>query len=327
VDSRFRKIFKVTATVLFAALAVLYPVFVYYSLVIRKIPLRQFSLAVIIFAFLIFITGTSRGKSFKYNALILLGLGALCLLLNTSIILKFYPLIMNLVFLVNFGITLFSPPCMVFRFATMQDKSIKGSPTEKQVETYCRKVTIVWCVFFILNGSAAAWTIFFGTDAQWSIYNGGISYILTGIIFAGEFIIRMIVQKKMNKSVPPSVNGFNSLNNTEKIIDKTENKVSMILELNESNPYFSGHFPGFPILPAVAQLEMAVRFSSRIFGTGTAISQIKRMKFINPVHPPLAILLIIEVKNDTLSFNISSSDGELNYSLGTVILYPPSEIA
>ena len=122
------------------------------------------------------------------------------------------------------------------------------------------------------------------------------------------------------------INGFNSLNNTEKIIEKTENKVSMILEMRENNPYFDGHFPGFPILPAVAQMELAVRFASRFFGTDTAISQIKRMKFVNPIYPPISILLIIEIKDNTLNFNISSSDGVIAYSTGTVVPYPASEV-
>jgi acyl-CoA synthetase (AMP-forming)/AMP-acid ligase II len=109
---------------------------------------------------------------------------------------------MNVLFLIAFGATCFFPPSMVFRFATMQDRSIKGSLGEKRVETYCRKVTISWCVFFILNGSMAAFTIFSGSDMLWSIYNGGISYVLTGMLFAGEFVVRKMVQKKIPQAGP-----------------------------------------------------------------------------------------------------------------------------
>jgi acyl-coenzyme A synthetase/AMP-(fatty) acid ligase/3-hydroxymyristoyl/3-hydroxydecanoyl-(acyl carrier protein) dehydratase len=103
-----------------------------------------------------------------------------------------------------FGFTLFSPPSMIFRFATFQDKSIVGSLAEKRVEGYCRKVTLVWCGFFILNGGIASYTIFSGSDILWSIYNGGISYILMGLLFAGEFIIRKKADKKMPKAFPLS---------------------------------------------------------------------------------------------------------------------------
>ena len=209
--SKFRKILKV----FFFIAAALYPILVYYFLVIHKIPLRQFSLVVIAFAAFAFIAGTSRAgtsrrtSSFR-NSLLLLGLGLLCLITNSVIILKFYPLFVNLLFLAAFGSTLFSPPTMIFRFAAMQDKSVHGSLGEKKVEAYCRKVTVVWCVFFVINGSIAAWTIFSGSDALWSLYNGGISYILIGILFTGEFLVRKMVQKGIPRAVPLSAVKNNS---------------------------------------------------------------------------------------------------------------------
>ena len=121
------------------------------------------------------------------------------------------------------------------------------------------------------------------------------------------------------------INGFNSME-AEKIIEKTNDKVSMILEVRESNPYFSGHFPGFPVFPAVAQMELVIRFGSRYLGTGTAVSMIKRIKFVNPIHPPLSILLLIEKQNNAINFNISSSSGGTVYSMGTVIPHSLSEV-
>ena len=223
--------FKGIARVLFYTAAVLYPAFIFYFLVVRKTPLRMFSLFVMALALLAFITGTSRranaserrkqelaqlssgtaqkksearGVPVFWNFLLLFGLGALCFIANSAIILKLYPLLMNILFLAAFGVTLFVPPNMIFRFATLQDKSIKGSAGEKKINAYCRKVTLVWCGFFIVNGSIAAWTIFSGSDVLWSVYNGGISYILIGILFTGEIFIRRKVQKNMPKTIPLS---------------------------------------------------------------------------------------------------------------------------
>ena len=209
--SKFRGIFRV----LFFIAAALYPGLIFYFLVIRKTPLRLFSLFVMAFALLIFITGTSaksksKGVSFFWNAALLLGLGGLCFIINSSIILKFYPLLMIILLFISFGSTLFFPPSMIFRFALMQDKSIKGSLNEKRIAAYCRKVTVAWCGFFVFNGSITAWTIFSGSDALWSVYNGGISYILIGTFFAGEFMVRKIVQKKMPQSIPLSTFKHNS---------------------------------------------------------------------------------------------------------------------
>jgi len=208
---RFRSIsFKTASHILFFIVLALYPLFIFYFLAIRGIPLRLFSLFIIAIAFLAFITGTSSPKSknggivFFRTSLPLLGLGLLCLFTNSAIILKFYPLLMNLTFLAAFAVTCFFPPTMIFRFAVLQDKSIKGSLGEKRISAYCRTVTYAWCVFFIVNGSIAAWTIFSGSDVLWTVYNGGISYILIGIFFTGEFIIRKMIQKKIPKAVPLS---------------------------------------------------------------------------------------------------------------------------
>jgi len=209
--SRLRGIPKV----LFLIAVVLYPALIFYFLVIRKTSLRLFSLFVMAFALLAFITGTSGKKerrrvSFAWGNLLLFGLGALCLIINSAIILKLYPLLMNILFLAAFGGTLFFSPSMIFRFAVMQDRSIQGSLNEKRIAAYCRKVTYVWCGFFVFNGSMAAWTIFSGSDAFWSVYNGGISYILIGVLFAGEFTVRKMAQKKMPRSVPLSTFKNNS---------------------------------------------------------------------------------------------------------------------
>jgi len=115
---------------------------------------------------------------------------------------------MNVLFIFAFGLTLFQGPPMIYRFAVLTDKSIPNSPGEKRIAEYCRKVTIVWVLFFVFNGSAALLTILSGSDALWSVYNGGISYILIGTLFAGEYIIRKKVQKNMPKAI--SLSEFNS---------------------------------------------------------------------------------------------------------------------
>jgi acyl-CoA synthetase (AMP-forming)/AMP-acid ligase II/3-hydroxymyristoyl/3-hydroxydecanoyl-(acyl carrier protein) dehydratase len=123
---------------------------------------------------------------------------------NSVLFLKLYPVFINGVLLTVFSLTLWIPPSMIFRFAVLWDKTIRGSLAEKRVEAYCRKVTLVWCVFFVFNGGLAAAAAFFASDALWSLYTGGISYILIGILFGGELVVRKIVDKKMPRAVPLS---------------------------------------------------------------------------------------------------------------------------
>jgi len=210
IPNNFTKVIKRFLVIITSVSVALYPVFVYYFLVIRRLPLRHFSLLLISFAFIAFISLTSRKSAVKktttflYGSAVLFGVGVLCLITDSFTILKFYPLLINILMFASFGSTLFISPNMIFRFAVLQDKSIKCSLGKHRIEAYCRKVTFVWCVFFIINGSIAAWTIFYGTDKIWLFYNGGISYLLIGILFAMEFLTRIIVQKNIPKAIPLS---------------------------------------------------------------------------------------------------------------------------
>ena len=186
--------------------AVIYPVFVFVSLVVLKIPPRYFSIFIVLIALVSFLGFTSQKKDrFRVLSAGLLGAAGLaCFFSNSPLFLKLYPVLMNAVMLIIFAYTLIAPPVIIFRFAVLQDKTIKGSLAEKRIENYCRKVTIIWCAFFVFNGGIAVWTVFSGSDLLWSVYNGGISYIIMGSLFAGEFLVRKMTGKKMPKAIPLS---------------------------------------------------------------------------------------------------------------------------
>jgi uncharacterized membrane protein len=61
---------------------------------------------------------------------------------------------------------------------------------------YTRRVTQVWCAFFLVNASICAWLAIGGTDADWALYCGAISYALAGLLFAAEFLVRICLQRK-----------------------------------------------------------------------------------------------------------------------------------
>lgn len=206
---------SIVSRVLLAAISLLYPAVVFSCLVIFKVPVRIFSLFIVFIGLLYLLMATS-GKGSKESvqerikknarlfvcATLLLAAGIFCIATGRDIFIKLYPVLMNLIFLFSFGSTLFIGPVIVFRFACLADKKLAGSLIAGRVENYCRKVTVVWCVFFILNGAAALYTVLSKNDKIWSIYNGGISYLLMGILFAVEFAIRKVVNSKMPKYVP-----------------------------------------------------------------------------------------------------------------------------
>lgn len=213
---------KAFLKVFIAIISVLYPVLVFTLLVVYKFPVRIVSLCVVFLALVYFLSATSavpnsvpsennqKKKKFSFSikplvsSIFLLAVGLICFVTNSSLFLKLYPIVVCMTMLFVFGITLFTKPNIIFRFATLQDKTIKGSVNEKRIEKYCLKVTYIWCTFFILNSGVAAYTAFCCSDEVWTLYNCGISYGIMGLIFAVEFIIRSFVNKKMLQYYPIS---------------------------------------------------------------------------------------------------------------------------
>ena len=96
------------------------------------------------------------------------------------------PVLINTVLLLTFGETLRAGQVpMIERFARLQDPRLTP---EKQA--HCRRWTVRWCVFFVLNGIAAALLGVFATPFVWAAYTGGIAYALMGVLFSIEYVER-----------------------------------------------------------------------------------------------------------------------------------------
>jgi 3-hydroxymyristoyl/3-hydroxydecanoyl-(acyl carrier protein) dehydratase len=103
-------------------------------------------------------------------------------------------------------------------------------------------------------------------------------------------------------------------------IEKTETSVILGFSVPDTSDYFNGHFPGFPILPAVAQVDIIMRYASDLFNIGAGLSEIKRIKFNHIIQPDTSLTLSLEKKENTISFKICSPDGNIVYSAGLMVL-------
>ena len=95
------------------------------------------------------------------------------------------PALVNLVLLLSFGGSLVRGVPIVERFARL----IEGSLSEAK-RRYCRAVTGVWTVFFLVNGSIAAALAFAAPLTWWTLYNGLLSYVLIALLFGVEVLVR-----------------------------------------------------------------------------------------------------------------------------------------
>ena len=112
-------------------------------------------------------------------------LGLAVLVTNSETLLRLYPAAISASMLILFGLTLLYPPTMVERFARMQE----GELSPKGVQ-YTRRVTESWCALFAINGAIAVYTAAFASLEAWALYNGLISYLVMGTLFAGERLVR-----------------------------------------------------------------------------------------------------------------------------------------
>jgi uncharacterized membrane protein len=103
----------------------------------------------------------------------------------------YYPVMVNGALLFLFAYSLVSPPTIIERLARLRDPDLSAKGV-----AYTRRVTLVWVVFFLCNGSAAFYTALSTSPETWAFYNGVVAYVLMGIVFGVEFLVRMRVMRR-----------------------------------------------------------------------------------------------------------------------------------
>ena len=138
--------------IFFTAASVVYPVIVFFCLVVFKVPLKVFSLFIVFMALLYLLLATGgkgslrekarKNAKFLFSAALLLAAGLVCIATGKSLFIKLYPAVMNGAFLFTFASTLFMKPNICFRFACLSDRKLADSPMARSVERYCQKVVV-----------------------------------------------------------------------------------------------------------------------------------------------------------------------------------------
>ena len=171
-----------------AILTLLYPLAVYFGMNYFE----PWKIAGILMVLLLIKLATSYSDNHWSRPLLMAGVlfCGFAIWSNNLVSLRFYPALVNGVMLAIFLWSLLSPPSLIERLARLQHPDL---PSEGII--YTRRVTQVWCVFFLVNGMIALVTAVWSSFEIWSLYNGLIAYILMGILLGGEYIVRMKTQK------------------------------------------------------------------------------------------------------------------------------------
>ncbi len=128
-------------------------------------------------------------------------LAAACIMLIASIIgiifneyslIKLHPILMSISFCAVFTASLGKGKMpIVEAIARIQEPNLPSHAIG-----YTRNVTKVWIAFFVLNGLISFYTYRYSSMDVWTLYNGLISYVLMGVLFGVEFLVRLKIKKK-----------------------------------------------------------------------------------------------------------------------------------
>jgi len=100
---------------------------------------------------------------------------------------KLIPILVQLILLHFFGKTLLKNhgPSLIERFVRLEFAELPPGITE-----YCRKLTLMWTVFFAFNIISCITLALWAPASWWAIYTGIGMLLGTGILMMGEYICR-----------------------------------------------------------------------------------------------------------------------------------------
>jgi uncharacterized membrane protein/3-hydroxymyristoyl/3-hydroxydecanoyl-(acyl carrier protein) dehydratase len=184
-----------------------------------------------------------------------------------------------------------------------------GQPFEAGVIAYARTLTRLWVLLFVVLGAVSLALALFATPRgllesagiappfavrleTWSLFANVVNYLFVAAVFLVEFAYR-------RRRFPgrPYRNLFDFFRRAAAVApalaagvgrrrgEAPGEAVEEVFEVPADHPAFAGHFPGRPVLPAVALLDLVFEAAARQFGAPASVSALPRAKFTAPLAP------------------------------------------
>ena len=99
------------------------------------------------------------------------------------------------------------------------------------------------------------------------------------------------------------------------------NRFVLKFKATEKLPYFEGHFPEWPILPGVAQVQMVLTEAARYLKTPLSVSCVSNLKFMSLIHPGTDLVMQADFDTEQLKlkYRMTSPDGKRQYSCASIV--------
>ena len=133
-------------------------------------------------------------------------------------------------------------------------------------------------------------------------------------------IVNKIPTNPQGKFVKDEINAAFESNIVEPIMQNV-NKIDSMLDADvtflSNSDYFKGHFPEYPILPGVIQLNFVFSFIKKFFHTNVKSYTVSKLKFSSIIAPDKTVHLHIERTGEN-EFEFSYANGDRIYSSGKI---------
>lgn len=177
---------KIIGQVLLAIVSIVYPLLWYYG----REHGAFFWLAAAMCALWLIRAAMQKTRTQQAVSLLLAAFFAVVIVFRRPDSMYWYPVAVSLLMLAVFGASLFAKQTLIERLARLQNPDLPPEGVR-----YTRRVTQIWCMFFIFNATLSGLLALSGRYDWWAVYTGMVSYILMGVLFAGEWLYRKAVLK------------------------------------------------------------------------------------------------------------------------------------
>ena len=122
--------------------------------------------------------------------------------------------------------------------------------------------------------------------------------------------------------------GYNLLESQWSLLKEVKvsnhNYIEALADVPADSPWFSGHFPGEPILPGIALIymaEQAIIQDALAKGEQVQLHTLKRVRFIQPVRPgeTLSLNIVSEEAGEEILFSFKITNKENIVCSGAIV--------
>lgn len=101
----------------------------------------------------------------------------------------------------------------------------------------------------------------------------------------------------------------------------TADKAVLTLQIDAAIADFEGHFPDYPLLPGVTQIDWAIYYGKKLLNAGDRFAGMEVIKFQEPILPGSTVLLTLTWDSEKQKLHFAYSSSASQHSSGRIKLF------